>query len=104
MGATRFTVSCKRVRERTITVVPEAPGRLETVVRAAIPGLSRRLARRLIAEGSVWVNGRKAAKGTVVSGDDRVTLPDLPALAPEAHLAVLVVYEDADLVVLDKPG
>jgi 23S rRNA pseudouridine1911/1915/1917 synthase len=90
--------------EGRITVVPEAPARLEAVVRAAMPRLSRRLVRRLISEGAVRVNGRKAAKGALVGGGDRVTLPDLPTLAPEAHLAVPIVYEDADLVILDKPG
>jgi 23S rRNA pseudouridine1911/1915/1917 synthase len=87
-----------------ITVDADAPRRLEAAVRAAVPGLSRRLARRLIAEGAVRVNGRRAAKGTLLSAGDRLTLPELPPLAPEPDLVVPIVYADEELVALDKPG
>lgn len=87
-------------------VVPVAvAGRLDTIVRAALPGLSRRVVRSLIAEGAVRVDGHRATKGARVAAGAVVTLPDLPAaLAPEPDLAVPVVYQDAYLVVLDKPG
>jgi len=67
--------------------------------------MSRRLVRRLIAEGAVCVNGRPAAKGVRVAPGDRVTLPDLPAtITPEPGLALAVLHEDDALVALDKPG
>ena len=67
--------------------------------------MSRRLVRRLIAEGAVCVNGRPAAKGVRVARGDRVTLPDLPAtITPEPGLALAVLHEDDALVALDKPG
>jgi 23S rRNA pseudouridine1911/1915/1917 synthase len=93
--------------ERTLTVGESAGGlpRLDGFVAAALPGLSRRLVRRLIAAGGVRVNGRVAAKGTRLRPGDRVTLPELPAgLAPEPGLALPVVYEDVSLAALDKPG
>jgi 23S rRNA pseudouridine1911/1915/1917 synthase len=92
------------VTDRLVTVPGPGPHRLEVVVRDALPQLSRRVAQRLIAEGLVRVNGRRAAKGTLVGPDDRVTLPVLGSLAPEPALAVPVVYEDPHLAVLDKPG
>src|SRR5205823_3541945 len=71
----------------------------------ALPALSRRFVRRLIAEGAVCVNGRPAAKGVRVAPGDRVTLPDLPAsIAPEPELALPVLHEDDAVVALDKPG
>ena len=90
-------------RERVVPVA--VAGRLDAIVRAALPGLSRRLVRALIAEGAVRVDGHRASKGARVSAGAVVTLPDLPAgLAPEPDLAVSVVYQDEHLVVLDKPG
>ena len=79
--------------------------RLDTFLRGALPAMSRRLVRRLIAEGAVCVNGRPAAKGVRVAPGDRVTLPDLPAtITPEPGLALAVLHEDDALVALDKPG
>ena len=88
----------------TLTV-GSGPARLDAFVRGALPALSRRLVRRLIAEGAVRVNGRPAVKGTRVALGDRVTLPDLPpTIAPEPGLALPVLHEDDTLVALDKPG
>jgi 23S rRNA pseudouridine1911/1915/1917 synthase len=79
--------------------------RLEAFLGAALPGLSRRFLRRVIASGAVRVNGRRAAKGLRLRAGDRVTLPALPRrLAPEPDLAVPVLHEDAHLVALDKPA
>ena len=79
--------------------------RLDTFLRGALPAMSRRLVRRLIAEGAVCVNGRPAVKGVRVAPGDRVTLPDLPAtITPEPGLALAVLHEDDALVALDKPG
>ena len=79
--------------------------RLDVFLHGALPALSRRFVRRLIAEGAVCVNGRPAAKGVRVAPGDRVTLPDLPAsIAPEPELALPVLHEDDAVVALDKPG
>ena len=89
--------------ERVIPVA--AAGRLDAIVRALLPGLSRRVVRSLIAEGAVRVDGRRATKGTRILAGAVVTLPDLSAgLVPEPDLAVPVVYQDEHLVMLDKPG
>jgi len=88
----------------TLTVGVDAT-RLDAFLHDALPALSRRLVRRLIAEGAVRLNGRPAAKGVRVAPGDRVTLPDLPTtIAPEPGLALPVLHEDDALVALDKPG
>ena len=88
----------------TLTVGAGA-ARLDAFLHGALPALSRRFVRRLIAEGAVCVNGRPAAKGVRVAPGDRVTLPDLPAsIAPEPELALPVLHEDDAVVALDKPG
>ena len=69
-------------------------------------GLSRTLAAELISEGLVLVGGRPAAKSDRVPAGEwlDVTLP-APAVAapPKAVPGLAVVYEDADVVVVDKP-
>jgi 23S rRNA pseudouridine1911/1915/1917 synthase len=80
------------------------PTRLDALVRTALPAASRRLVRALIADGSVRVNGRRAAKGSRVAVGDLIELPDLDTLAPEPDLPLHVLHEDADLVAIDKPG
>ena len=69
-------------------------------------GLSRARAAELIGDGSVLVGGRPAAKSDRVPAGEwlDVTLPP-PAVPPppEPVPGLVVVYEDADIVVVDKP-
>ena len=90
--------------DTTITVVGGGLQRLDAFVRTALPELSRRVARLAIAEGAVRVNGRRAHKGTFVKPGDQVTLPAAARLVAEPDLPVSVLYEDAWVVVVDKPG
>src|SRR6185312_10084989 len=71
-------------------------------------GLSRARAAELIGDGAVLVNGHPAAKSDRVPAGEwlDVTLPQ-PAAAPPPAVPVpglAVVYEDADIVVVDKPA
>jgi 23S rRNA pseudouridine1911/1915/1917 synthase len=86
-------------------VVASGPSeRLDRWLRHELPGLSRRLVRTLIDDGSVCLDGRRAAKGALVHPGMRVTLPTGVALAPNPALALAVLYEDPWLVAVDKPG
>jgi 23S rRNA pseudouridine1911/1915/1917 synthase len=71
-------------------------------------GLSRATAADLVTSGNVLVAGRPAAKSERVPAGEwlEVTLPPppaVPALAPEPVPGLSVVYEDSDIVVVDKP-
>src|SRR5260370_25483601 len=70
-------------------------------------GLSRAVAAELISDGSVLVGGRTAAKSDRVPAGEwvEVTLPSVPAAPPQPEPVpgLVVVYEDADIVVVDKP-
>jgi 23S rRNA pseudouridine1911/1915/1917 synthase len=71
-------------------------------------GLSRSQAADLIGNGAVLVGGRPAAKSDRVPAGEwlEVTLPPPPvpvAAAPAPVPGLRVVYEDADIVVVDKP-
>ena len=97
-SATRFTR----------TVPSEAAGqRLDIWLAAALPGFSRARIQGLMREGRVLVDGAPArASNTTRSGQTAVVLVPPPAPAtPRAEARALdIVYEDADIVVLDKPA
>lgn len=69
--------------------------------------ISRSYAQKLISEGRVTVNGRSAKASQKLNTDDRI-VADIPppspiSLAPET-IPLKVVYEDNDLIVIDKPA
>lgn len=70
-------------------------------------GLSRTAAAELISDGSVLVGGKTAAKSDRVPAGEwlEVTLPPAPAAQPDPEPVpgLAVVYEDSDIVVVDKP-
>jgi 23S rRNA pseudouridine1911/1915/1917 synthase len=90
------------------TVGEDAAGqRLDVFVAAAVPDLSRSRAKALILGGMVAIGGRTIveAKRPVNSGERvEVTLPPPTPAEPEGEaIPLAVVYEDDDLIVIDKP-
>jgi 23S rRNA pseudouridine1911/1915/1917 synthase len=68
---------------------------------------SRRGARELIVRGLVHVNGHRYCKGDVVSPGDRVEVApgaETAALQPDRELKLEVLFEDAAVVAVNKPG
>ncbi len=84
-----------------------AGARLDKFVGDSCPGLSRTHAQKLIAEGFITVNGRRAKSSLKLSVGDIIEIsipPDSPGpLSPE-DIPLKIVYEDADLLVVDKPA
>ncbi len=80
-------------------------GRLDSFL-SEKSGLSRSACAKAIEEGAVSVNGRAARRSyTVKAGDEIVFTPSEPteSLALPEDIPLSVVYEDADLLVIDKP-
>ncbi|MDD5082182.1 MAG: RluA family pseudouridine synthase [Dehalococcoidales bacterium] len=81
--------------------------RLDKYVSEQCPGLSRTQAQKLIAMGYITVNNRVArASLKLVAGDQvAVIIPPATAspLSPES-IPLKIVYEDDDLLVIDKPA
>ena len=68
--------------------------------------LSRSTAEKLIAEGQVAVNGKQAAKSLRLKANDEVTamLPEpQPLDVLPQNIPLDIVYEDSDLLVVNKP-
>ena len=93
-------------RERTARLSPTARGsRLDQALVEAFPGLSRARVQSLIRQGHARVDGRPAKSAARVKGGERVELdlPELVAAGPEAEdLPLSILFEDRDLLVLDK--
>ena len=89
-----------------LTATTEHAGLRLDAFLSADGGLTRSQAARLIEEGRVCVNGRAAAKSARLAGGETVTV-DIPevrdtALAPQ-DIPLDVVYEDEDVIVVNKP-
>jgi len=69
--------------------------------------VSRRAASELISSGRVHVNGRRYRKGEPIAAGDRVeVIPTgaADAIAPNHDLKIDILFEDAALIVADKPA
>ena len=91
---------------RELTAATEHAGvRLDAFL-SADGALTRSQAARLIAEGRIRVNGKPAAKSARLSGGETVTV-DVPQLRetalPPQDIPLDVVYEDDDVIVVNKP-
>jgi 23S rRNA pseudouridine1911/1915/1917 synthase len=80
--------------------------RLDKYVGEKCPELSRTYAQKLIADGLIRVNGGVVKAGFRLSAGDRVDVVIPPAapstLSPEA-MSLDILYEDDDLLVVNKP-
>lgn len=85
-----------------------AADRLDKALAAAFPDVSRARFQALIAEGAVTVEGETVteARHKVKPGESlRVVLPEAaPALPQAEDIALPIVFEDDDLIVIDKPA
>ena len=86
----------------------DAGRRLDQLLAARLPDLSRSRLRQLIDQGAVSVAGKpaKASLRPAVDAEIEVRVPQAPRPAPlvAERLDLPVLYEDADLVVIDKPS
>jgi 23S rRNA pseudouridine1911/1915/1917 synthase len=96
-------------RIETVTVTVEQAGqRLDRVLAARIPALSRSRLKALILSGQVAIDGRtiRDPAASVNSGATaRVSLPAPEAAKPAGEaIPLTIVYEDDALIVIDKPA
>ena len=81
--------------------------RLDAFLASSLDGLTRSQATRLIESGEVAVNGKAVSKSYKLAGGETVavTLPaPEPVEAVPQDIPLDVVYEDADVIVVNKPS
>ncbi len=88
-------------------VVDKQGTRLDKYVSERCPELTRTRTQKLIGDGYIKVNDRVAKAGLKLNVGDRLTINLPPAtpssLLPEA-IPLNIIYEDNDLLVIDKPA
>ena len=98
-GATR--------QESLVVGADDAGERLDRAVAARLPDLSRSYVQTLIDQGRILVDGRPRKASWRLSAGEQIAVaipPPVPGdLRPEA-IPLRVLYEDADLLVIDKPA
>jgi 23S rRNA pseudouridine1911/1915/1917 synthase len=93
----------------TVTITAgDAGGRLDRVLAAHIPALSRSRLKALILEGQVTIAARTIRDpATQVNSGDTVSVtlpPPQPAKPQGEEIPLNIVYEDDELIVIDKPA
>ena len=94
---------------RTIEATAEAKGqRLDQFLVAQLEGVSRSRVQLLIDQGDVLVNGLVEKASLKLRGGERIDITGEPHPAPlkaaPEDIPLDVVYEDADLAVINKPA
>jgi len=87
-------------------VAVEAGGRVDKALAAALPEFSRARLQALIAEGRVSRAGVPVTDGSAkaAAGDYRIEVPPPVAAEPRPQdIPLTVLFEDAHLIVIDKP-
>lgn len=92
--------------EPVILTAAESGQRMDAWLTQAMPELTRSAAQRLIADGQVTLHGAPVKKNYKVTAGDvfTITLPEVeevPLMAQDIPLDV--VYEDGDVIVVNKP-
>ena len=92
---------------RHIVLGPEVSGRLDKVLTEHLPDLSRARLQALMAAGAVSRDDilQQDASARAAPGEYEIHIPVPLAAEPSPEdLALVVLYEDADLIVIDKPA
>ena len=94
------------IHERVVTP-GSSVSRLDAWLAEAIPGLSRARIQALMREGNVTIDGRAVRASDRPREGQTIIVrvpPPTPAIPQPEDRALDVVYEDSDIVVLDKPS
>ena len=93
---------------RTFTLTAAAGGeRIDRFLVTALPDLSRAAIQRLIDEGNIAVGDLAPRPSYKVRQGDVITVhipPPQPTLLEAESLPLSILYEDADILVIDKPA
>ncbi len=90
------------------TVEGNGAARLDVWLTEKLEGFSRSRIKGLIEAGLVLINGKAAVKpGEKLDAGDRVAVtipPPVPAIPEPEDIPLAVIFEDDDIIVIDKPA
>ena len=85
---------------------PVSDIRLDKYLTQVLPQFSRAYLQKLIVQGYILVNGQRAKANQRLSNVDRITveLPPLSLYPLAEPIPLTIIYEDEDILVIDKPA
>ena len=95
------------MRQKFVIAAGEAGERLDLYVASRLPELSRTRVQELIDEGLLQVDGRRPKNAHRLRVGERVEVEPRPRAPLDAHaenIPLDVLYEDGDLLVVNKPA
>lgn len=96
-----------RSKTKTLQFNRPTPGvRLDKYVTQVLPEFSRSYIQKLIEQGYILVNGQKTKASQSLAKTDRITieLPSPPTYPLAEPISLEIIYEDKDILVIDKPA
>ena len=94
-------------KSKTIQFIAPISGiRLDRYLAQVLPELSRSYIQKLITQGHVSINGQSTKSSQKLTNTDRITItvPPPPTHPTGEPTPLTVIYEDADIMVIDKPA
>lgn len=92
--------------KRIITVTEGAQVRIDKYLAEAMPEVSRSFIQKLLKDGKVLVDGKTAKANYKLSGKEELSISipqqEEPDILPE-NIPLDILYEDRDLIVVNKP-
>jgi len=85
---------------------PVSDIRLDKYLTQVLPQFSRAYLQKLIVQGYILVNRQRTKTNQRLSNVDRITveLPPLPVYPLAEPIPLTIIYEDEDILVIDKPA
>jgi 23S rRNA pseudouridine1911/1915/1917 synthase len=85
---------------------PTSDTRLDKYLTQVLPQFSRAYLQKLIVQGHILVNGQRTKANQRLNKVDRITveLPPLPVYPLAEPIPLTIIYEDEDILVIDKPA
>ena len=94
--------------EKVVRIIADRSGvRLDRFISEKCPELSRTYAKKLIEDGHITVNGKTVKASLTLNTGDSLSIripPPEPSLLVAENIPLNIVYEDKDLLVVDKPA
>jgi len=80
--------------------------RLDKYLAQILPQFSRAHLQKLIEQGHIVINGQTAKASQKLSKNDTITvgLPETPSHPSAEPIPLAIIYEDGDILVIDKPA
>jgi len=85
----------------------QSPERLDLFISHQVPELTRSAVQRLIDAGLITVNGAPPRSSLKLKGGEQILIeipPPAPAVPEAEEIPLAILYEDSDLIVVNKPA